>query len=118
MIKIVLVILVFLVACTDQVKSTKSSGVMFEKSRWESNIIDRASMLDDFLLRYNITDYNRLSLEEILGDSDGYYLYDEFPAYRLKEIGDCVVAFPIDRNTGNIKEVVISPIGCMNKAAN
>lgn len=105
-----------LVACSEPADHSSSIETSFDKDTWQSNISNRGSMLNDFLSKHDITEQDRASIEQLLGDPDGYYLYDEFPAYRLKEKGDCVVAFPIDRNTGKVKEVVIEPTDCITQA--
>lgn len=106
----------FLVACSEPTTYPHSVEISFDKDTWQKSIQGRGAMLNDFLIKHDVTKQDRASIEQLLGDSDGYYLYDEFPAYRLKEDGDCVVAFPIDRNTGKVKEAVIEPAGCISQA--
>lgn len=114
--KIALMSSLALVACSDSADYSTLGTASFEKVKWVSEIGERPSMLNDFLSKHDVTKKDRAGVELLLGRADGYYLYDEFPAYRLKEEGDCVVAFPIDRNTGKVKEVVIEPKGCATQA--
>ena len=105
-----------LVACSEATDHSSSVKISFDKDTWQANISNREGMLKDFLTKHDVTKQDRASIEQLLGNPDGYYLYDEFPAYRLKEKGDCVIAFPIDRVTGKVKEVVIEPAGCVTQA--
>ncbi|MFT5881110.1 MAG: hypothetical protein ACI86X_002249 [Moritella sp.] len=104
-----------LVACSEVSDLSELGTAPFEKAKWESSITERSTMLNDLLSKYDVTKQDRAGIERLLGDSDGYYLYDEFPAYRLEPTGNCIVAFPIDRDTGKVKKVVIEPDGCADK---
>ena len=112
---LIIFISLFLIACSEPIIHSDVENISFDKDKWQNNISNRGAMLNDFLIKYDVKMQDRASLERLLGNSDGYYLYDEFPAYRLKEKDDCVVAFPIDRDTGKVKEVLIEPESCLIK---
>lgn len=102
-----------LFACSEPTKDSSLIEMSFNQAMWQNNISNRRAMLNDFLAKYDVQKQNRSSIKKLLGEPDGYDLYDEFPAYRLKEKGDCVVAFPIDRKTGKVKRVLIEPENCL-----
>jgi len=102
-----------LIACSEPRNLSSTTVVSFDKKIWQSNITSRKTMLKDFLSQHKFSEQNNTSIIKLLGKPDGYYLYDEFPAYRLKEKGECIVAFPIDRKTGKVKEVIIEPANCI-----
>lgn len=111
------ILILALTGCSENIDQSKPESIKFEKFIWETSIAARPAMLDDFLDNHDVSQLSRKGVVSLLGEPDGYYLYDEFPAYRFKLTGDCVVAFPIDRKTNKVKEVIIEPQGC-SKIAN
>ncbi|MEH6345476.1 MAG: hypothetical protein V7785_10360 [Bermanella sp.] len=78
----------------------------FDPNNWESNILSRWDMLEDYIENpeYELT---RDTVLEHLGQSDSFFHYKEFPAYKLSEEPLCSVAFPYDRATKKVVNVVV-----------
>ncbi|MCP4321725.1 MAG: hypothetical protein GY787_07715 [Alteromonadales bacterium] len=113
--KYILIIISFLImSCSDDNNSSSWGNAKFEKKIWQVDVTKRKSMLNNLLSTYDITKYSRNSFEALVGESDTYYLYDEFAAYQLSNTEDCIVFFPTNRETGKIKSSSIHPKGCID----
>jgi hypothetical protein len=111
--KLTLLIVTLLIsACSEEVTFTNSER-SFDSNIWKSSPNQRYSMLEDFYKQSAMT-LDSSEIIDKLGQPDAYYLYDEFPAYRLSESQDCLVAFVLDRSTKKVSEVLLEPEGCMD----
>jgi hypothetical protein len=113
--KYILIIFSFLLmSCSDNTDSSNWGHVKFDKILWQSDVAKRKSMLNNLISTYDITEYSRNDFEALVGESDTYYLYDEFAAYLLSKTEECLVYFPTNRETGKIKSLSIYPEGCID----
>ncbi|PID50416.1 MAG: hypothetical protein CR991_01415 [Proteobacteria bacterium] len=90
----------------------------FTVNTWKSaSQEEKATMLHSFMLQYNVVGMSPKYLKELLGESTGYYDYDNIPAYLIgsdeihSEYGNgYLLAFPLDHSTGLIKSYIIIPV--------
>lgn len=72
-------------------------------------------MVWSFLSRHDVKKFNLHSIENFLGPSTGYFLYDSFPAYVVgpdvkSDFGTgCLLVFITDEMTGQVVDVEIVP---------
>lgn len=83
----------------------------FSIQRWRhANNTQRASMLFSFMNEHDIKNMNAKGIIGYLGEPNGYYEYDEFPAYIVEHDNqNYLVAFVVNRKNRNIGNVVIKP---------
>jgi hypothetical protein len=89
----------------------------FSKENWGMASQEaRGEMVYSLSKNYKFNEMNKDQVLALLGESTAYYEYDEFPAYFVgpKNIASdygngYLLAFPLDRETGLIREVVIIP---------
>jgi hypothetical protein len=88
----------------------------FNKEQWKNgDPVVRGTMIYDYLnTRIPLTTMSLKEILDDLGENTAYYEYDTFPAYAIgKPIkGDrntSVIAFIIDHDTGNVKDIQIDP---------
>ncbi|HAS6364146.1 TPA: hypothetical protein RQJ98_004434 [Vibrio vulnificus] len=99
-----------LIGCSEGPKF-EDSNLPFDLSIWQSSVNKRYEMLQS-IYDHNVIGAEYSNIISLLGEPDGYYLYDEFPAYQLSETEDCVIAFIIDRKTEKVSDMSIEPTGC------
>ncbi|NQZ50719.1 MAG: hypothetical protein HRT95_11235 [Moritella sp.] len=103
-----------LLGCSDELRF-ENSNATFERTTWDSSINERYQMLQS-VSGYNVVGLKRIEIISLLGEPDGYYLYDEFPAYRLNETRDCLVVFTIDHETDKVTNMSVEPNNCAYQA--
>ncbi|PXF31436.1 hypothetical protein WH50_09565 [Pokkaliibacter plantistimulans] len=110
-----LVAMLGMTACSAQTDFSQYGNAHFAASSWQTSIPARASMLADLVTQQHVMGKSQAEVIALLGPADGYYEYDEFPAYRLREDKECVVGFSLDRKTAKVDAVVIFPEGCLDQ---
>lgn len=103
-----------MLGCSEELRF-ENSNATFERSIWDSSISERYQMLQS-VSNYNVVGLKRIEIISLLGEPDGYYLYDEFPAYRLNETKDCVVVFTVEHETGKVTNMSVEPKNCAYQA--
>ncbi|MFP8967362.1 hypothetical protein ACKC9G_12340 [Pokkaliibacter sp. CJK22405] len=87
----------------------------FNPEAWHSHIPSRAPMIYTLTHQYDLTAMSQAQIIELLGQPDGYYERDEFPAYRLRLGRDCVFAISTDQSTGLADGWQVAPRGCLRQ---
>ena len=116
---ILLVTITLLNACSNiDIARFKALGeTSFDKNTWlVSNEQQRGEMFFDFLQSNSpITNKKAKFVFDSLGPSTGYYLYDHFPAYYIgpkpanNNAKAYLVAFEVDHDSGEIKDIYVHP---------
>lgn len=114
---VVLFLSLLMCSCSDTMDLKKLGSVEFSKEVWAQGSQEtRGQMVYSLSKRYTFKGMNNSQVIAILGESKAYYEYDEFLAYLVgpkditSEFGEgYVLAFPIDRDSGLIRGLVISP---------
>ena len=112
-------LMLFLTGCEDEESFdfSKLGQQKFSSASWKSSSQEqRGKMLSSLLSSHAFKGMRKQDVIDLLGKSTAYYEYDEFPAYFVgsknvqSQYGSgYLLAFPIDRDTGLIREVVFDP---------
>jgi hypothetical protein len=116
---VVLCLALFICSCSssNDMNLQKLGTVEFSKETWAMASQEaRGAMVYSLSESYTFNEMSKDQILALLGESTAYYEYDEFPAYFVgsksieSEYGNgYLLAFPLDRETGLIREVVIIP---------
>lgn len=116
---VVLCLVSFICSCSssNDMNLQKLGSEEFSKEAWGMASQEaRAGMVYSLSRNYVFNQMNKDQVHALLGKPTAYYEYDEFPAYFVgpkkieSEYGKgYLLAFPLDRETGLVRELVIIP---------